>query len=205
MAGGGAAEALEPAEGGLDAPAVAVAPPVVPEPALARAGDDRDGAGLPQVTAQPVGVVAAVGDQPPQAARRGGEPVGSRRWRCRASGGRRPGARGRGEEVDLRGLAAARRADGLRPRAPLPPCAERCALTQVLPGAAVSATQPASASAASMPRQKPRRDHLSRRLQSVVGGPYPAGQRHRRQPERSTGTMPKIGRRPAMRPAGRSA
>ena len=34
-----------------------------------------------------------------------------------------------GEDVDLGGLPTARGADGLRLRPPLPPCAERCALT----------------------------------------------------------------------------
>ena len=85
-----------------------------------------------QVSAQPVGVVALVGDQAADPAGR----VGQHGWR----GGDVAGVAGRqqqdagpaedvGEGVDLGGLAAARGADGLRLRPPFPPWAERCALT----------------------------------------------------------------------------
>ena len=134
VAGRHAPEVLQAAKGGLDAPAFLVAPLVVLDRALAGAParDDGRGAIRLQVAAEVVGIVAPVSDEPLQAT-----------WCCSEDLGRNlhvRGVAGRevddgwspedvGEDVDLGGLAAARGADGLRLRPPLPPCAERCALT----------------------------------------------------------------------------
>ena len=133
VAGRDAAKVLEAAEHGLGAPPVLVAPPVVADRPLAGvcARDHRHDAGLAQVGAEPVGVVALVGQKAPDAARGG----------CQ-HGGRRPHvaavARGEvddggaaddvGQDVDLCGRPAARGADRLVFRPPLPPWAQRCAL-----------------------------------------------------------------------------
>src|SRR6266850_8287604 len=70
VAGGYATEVLQAAEGGLDAPALAIAALVVADLpfAAALAGDDGCDALVPQVDAQPVGVVALVGAQAADAA-----------------------------------------------------------------------------------------------------------------------------------------
>ena len=118
----------------FDAPAFAVTAPVVADLPLAAAlaRDDRRDALLPQVGAQPIGIVAFVGGQAADAP--GG--LGQHRW----GGGHVAGVARRqqedagaaehvGERVDLGRLAAAGRADGLRLGPPLPPWAERWALT----------------------------------------------------------------------------
>ena len=68
VARGETAEILEAAEHRLDPPAVAIAPLVEADFALAGAGAGNDhlNALLAQVLAQPVGIVALVGDQPAQ-------------------------------------------------------------------------------------------------------------------------------------------
>lgn len=117
-----------------DAPALAVAAPVVADAALAAAlgRDDRRDAFLPQVGAQPVGIVALVGGQAADAAGRCGQNL---RGRAHVTGiARRQQedagtAQHIGEGVDLGGLATPRRADRLRLGPPFPPCAERWALT----------------------------------------------------------------------------
>ena len=134
VAGGDATEFLEAIEGRLDAPAFAVAALVVADLPLAAAfaWDDQRDAFSPQVGPEPVGVVAFVGGL-------AADPTGSLGeygW----GGGDVAGVAGRqqedagaaediGESVDPGRLAATRRADALRTSPPLPPCAERCALT----------------------------------------------------------------------------
>jgi len=86
--------------------------------------DDRRRAAGPQVTPQLVCIIAAIGDEPPQPARsscddlRGGLHIAGVAGR-QVDYGR--SAEDVGDDVDLRGLAAARDADGLRLRPPLPP------------------------------------------------------------------------------------
>ena len=99
--------------------------------AVDAARDDRDRAGVPEGLAEVVGVVAAVRDQAAIA-----DDVllqKLRRFDVRGIAGRERQRDGTADEVangmDLGGLAAAREADGLRLRPPLPPCAERCAFT----------------------------------------------------------------------------
>src|SRR5204862_503541 len=111
-------------EGRLDPPALPIAALVVADLPLAAAlaWDDRRDAALAEVSAQPVGVVALVGGQTLDPARRFGQ--------HRRRGGHIAGVAGRqqedagaaehiGERVDLGGLATPRRADGLRGRPPL--------------------------------------------------------------------------------------
>jgi len=133
IACGDAPEVLQPAEGGLDAPSVAVAALVMADRLLPvpPPGDDRDGSGLAKGPAQGVCVVAAVGDQALR-----GPAAGEQRVGHADVGGvaRRELQRDRtaenvGQRVDLGGLAAPRAADGLRLGPPFPPCAERCAFT----------------------------------------------------------------------------
>ena len=66
-----AAEVLEPAEHGLRAPAILVAPPVVADRALAgaRARGHRHDTERAQVCPEPIGVVSLVGQQAPDVAR----------------------------------------------------------------------------------------------------------------------------------------
>ena len=135
--------------------------------AVASPRDDRGRPARLEGAPERVGVVSAVGDQALEAARDGRD----RLWRDRYVAG----VAGREvddgwaaedvrDDVDLGGRPAPRGPDALRASPPLPPCAERCALTYVESSAAVSVTQPASARAGSMARQKPRRDHLLKRL-----------------------------------------
>jgi hypothetical protein len=98
--------------------------------AAAAAWDDWLGAHGAQVVSQRVGILASVRHEASQAARRGGEHVGSGRHVAGVTRGQMDdcgAAEDVGEDVDLGGLAAARRADGLRPGPPLPPWAERWA------------------------------------------------------------------------------
>ena len=118
----------------IDPPAIAMALFVVAHRALAvlAARNDGDGVLVSQVPAQPVGIIATVGDQ---AADRPGRLGQHRLGRpdIAAVAGREVDDRGPanhvGEHVDLRGQAAARPTDRLRLAPPLPPCAQRCALT----------------------------------------------------------------------------
>ena len=93
--------------------------------------DNRRSAIGSQVPPELVCIIAAIGDQPPQPTRcscddlRGGFYVACIA-RCEVDYGR--AAEDVGDDVDLRGLAATRDADGLRLRPPLPPWAERWAL-----------------------------------------------------------------------------
>ena len=132
VAGGDAAEVLDPAEGILDevAPAVALLIIVDGALAIAPAGDDRTGAILAQGLAQAVGIVAFVAKQVAHSActfeqRRCGLHVAD------IAGGQhqRVGpAQHVGQGVDLGCPAAARTADRLRLAPPFPPNAERWAL-----------------------------------------------------------------------------
>ena len=134
VAGGDAAEVFEAAEHRLDSPAIAIAPLVEADLALAGAGagDDHADALLTQVLAQPVGIVAVVGDEPAHATGRlvqhdrGGLPV--------TGIARREVDDARttdhiGEEMDPGGRTRARRADRLFAGPPFPPWAARWALT----------------------------------------------------------------------------
>ena len=102
----------------------------MPDLALSSAAtrDDRRRAAGPQVTPELVCIIAAIGDQPSQPARsscddlRGGLHIAGIAGR-QVDYGRT--AEDVGDDVDLRGLAAARDADSLRLRPPLPPWAER--------------------------------------------------------------------------------
>lgn len=126
VAGGNPAEVLETAESGLDAPAFLIAALVVAQRALAGAGagDDGGDALLPQISPQPIGVVALIGDQASQAA----GSLGQHRWGgAHVTGVARRQQQDTGaaqhvdEGVDLRRLTTPRRADGLCCRPPLPP------------------------------------------------------------------------------------
>jgi len=119
-------------EGVLDQVTVPVAAFVVGDRAFARhaPGDDRDGVGPADGSPQSVGVVPLVGEHVAGGACVGEEPggdgdVGDVAWGKRQ---RERSANDVGEDVDLGRLAAARRTDGLRPRPPFPPKADRCAL-----------------------------------------------------------------------------
>ncbi len=98
----------------------------------AAAWDDRHCSGAAEVASKRVGVIAAVGDEAPKPARHRGDQVG-RNLHVAGVAGRevddRRAAEDVGDDVDLGGLPAARDANGLRLRPPLPPWAERCALT----------------------------------------------------------------------------
>ena len=85
-----------------------------------------------ELAAQMVGVVASIRDEPLETTGRCRDHLGRRLHvagvaRREVDNGGPP--EDVGEDLDLGGLAAPRRSDGLRPRPPLPPCAERCALT----------------------------------------------------------------------------
>jgi hypothetical protein len=113
-----------------DPPALAIAPLVVADASLATAltRDDRRDALRPQVGAQPVGIVALVGGQAPDPAGRFGQHNGRGRHVAGVAGRQQQDAGAAediGERVDLGRLAAARGSDGLCPRPPLPPWAER--------------------------------------------------------------------------------
>lgn len=134
VAGGETTEVLEAAEGGLDTPALAIAALVVADRpfAAALARDDGCDALLPQIGAQPVGVVAHVGGQAAETSWGFGQHVqGGTDVACVAGCQQEDAGASEdiGKGVDLGRLATARRADGLRFRPPLPPCAERCAFT----------------------------------------------------------------------------
>lgn len=118
VSGGDATEVFETFEGRLDAPALPIAGPVMADFPLAAAlaRDDQRDAGLAQACAQPVGVIALVGGQTLDPARRF--------WQHRRGGGHVAGVAGRqqqdagatediGERVDLGWLATARRANRL--------------------------------------------------------------------------------------------
>jgi hypothetical protein len=102
---------------------VSVAGGVIGDAALAvdAAGNDRNGSGVAQGAAQPVGVVALVGNDI------AGAPGLAEKLRSRLDVGdvagrqreREGAAQDVGERMDLGGLAAARGADGLRARPPL--------------------------------------------------------------------------------------
>lgn len=101
--------------------------------ALARrvVGHDRLGPALDQEAAQAVAVVGGVGDQPSGRRQRADQSERDRRVAALAGGDldgqRAPGAIG--GQVDLGRPAAARATYGLEAASPLPPAAERCALT----------------------------------------------------------------------------
>ena len=102
--------------------------------ARARAGNNRrrTGPGPSQVSAQIIGVVTAIGNQPLQAARGRGDDGGSGPDIACVAGRQvddRGAAEDIGEDVEFGRLPATRRTDRLRRGPPLPPCAERCALT----------------------------------------------------------------------------
>jgi len=100
--------------------------------AAAAARDDGNGTGLAQRSAERVGIIAFVGQQIAGARAEAGEQLGrgldvgdvARRQRQRVGA-----ADDVGESVDFGGPAAARAADRLARSPPLPPKAERCALT----------------------------------------------------------------------------
>ncbi len=132
VAGGNAAEVLEPTEGVFDQVSVAIAGPVMADRAFAAgaARDHRHGAGLTNGSAQRIGVISLVGQDIAGFAstleqRRGDSDIGNV---PRREGQREGSADGVGEGMDLGGLAAARGADRLRFRTPFPPKAERGAL-----------------------------------------------------------------------------
>lgn len=133
VAGGDAPEVLQPAECGLDAPASSVSGFVISDGRLAVRATwyhGRRAFGL-QALAQRVGVIALVGEKTANRPRCVEEVCGH--GDVRDVAGRQP-QHGRapqkvGHGMDLGGLAAARGADRLRLRPPLPPWAERCAFT----------------------------------------------------------------------------
>lgn len=134
VAGGDAAEVLQPAEHGFDPPAVLVAPLVILDWALAvaAAGDDRRRALGAQGLAQPVGVIAPVGDQALAADGVPEQQVGTLQVGGVARCQRKPERPSEDidERVDLRRPATARDANGLGLRSPfLAPPEHRCAFT----------------------------------------------------------------------------
>ena len=97
----------------------------------AAARDDGHRAPSPQVTPERVGVIAAIGKEPPEPAWRSCDDLRRSLYIAGVAGrevDNRRAAEDIGDDVDLGGLAAPRNADGLRLRPPLPPWAERCAL-----------------------------------------------------------------------------
>ena len=111
---------------------------------------------LAQVLSQAVCGICLVGQQ-----------MGRRRAVCRIASGQheRKWAEDHvGKGMDFRGLPAPRGPDSLIFRPPFPPCAERCALTQVLSMDGLFVTAPDVASASTRSIQKRLRDHLLKRL-----------------------------------------
>ena len=105
------AEVLQAAEHGFGAPAILVALLVVTDRALAgsRAGDDRHDAGFAQVGAEPVGVIALVGQKAPDAARGDRQDIGRCPYVARVARGEMDDGRAAecvGEDVDLGGRPA---------------------------------------------------------------------------------------------------
>ena len=126
VAGRDAAEVLEATEHGFGAPAILVAQLVVLDRALSgsRAWDHRHDAGLAQIGAKPIGVIALVGQKAPDAARGGHQHIGRRPYVARVARGEMDDGRaaeGVGEDVDLGGRPAPRRTDGLVFCPPFPP------------------------------------------------------------------------------------
>ena len=130
---GDAPEVLDAAEGILDPMTLSVAPFVIADLAFAIGAARNDG-NRPlgaQGCAQFVCIIALVGDEVAHRAKPFDEMISSRDVRDIA-GGQGEGigtAQNVCQGMDLCRLPAARGADGLRFRPPLPPKAERCALT----------------------------------------------------------------------------
>ena len=123
IAGSDTPEVLEPTEGGLDAPAVAVAPFIILDWALARpaAWDDGLGTGVAETFAQGIGIVAAVGNQPSHRLAVGEQRLGHPNVGDVPAGERERDwpAQDIGQGVDPGRLAAAGASDRLHPRPPL--------------------------------------------------------------------------------------
>ena len=112
-------------------------------------GDDGLGAALDEEAAQSVAVVGGVGDQSfgrRQATDEGEGNRGVAALTGRNLDGQGP-ARAVDGEMDLGGPAAARAAYGLEAAPPLPPAAERCALTCVLSSRSSAGGPPEAAKA----------------------------------------------------------
>lgn len=130
--GGNAAEVLQATEHGLDPPAVLVAALVKLDRALAVApsGDHRDGALLTQGSPDAVRIVAPVCDHPLHADSLADQQVCA--LHIRRVAGRQDEAERPSEDIDervaLRCPAATRDANGIGPRPPFAPPAERWAL-----------------------------------------------------------------------------
>src|SRR5271157_1665431 len=148
-----------------------------------------------------VGIVALVADQPGA-----GRYLAQQRCRngdvgdvaaAQAEGERSPGGIDQG--MDFGGASAARTADGLAAFPPFAPLAARCARTAVL---SIIVTPGGSAqpdSAAKISCHRPRLLQRLYRLNTVVYGPYSAGNARQRQPSRRRCTMPLMIRRSSCR------
>lgn len=132
VAGRDAAEVLEAAEHGLDPPTILVAAVVILDWALSitTTGDHRDRALFAQGRPDTVGIVAAVGDHPLHADGLADQQV--RALHIGRIAGRQDEAEWSPENidkrVDLRRPATTRDANGIGPRPPFAPPAERWAL-----------------------------------------------------------------------------
>jgi len=101
--------------------------------------------------------------------------------------------------MDFRGPAATRAANGLREFPPFPPEAQRCALTAEESIRTCAGGPPVAASAWKMSTQMPLAAQRTKRLYSVLRGPYAAGASTQRPPDFNTCTMPLITRRSSTR------
>lgn len=133
IASGHAAEVLETTEGRFDAPAIAVALHIVPDRTFARTSpwDNRCCPGRSKGVAKAIGVIATICDQASNGTSRLDQIIGNADVTdiARREPDDRRTPQNVCQDVDFCGLTAARRTDGLRLRPPLPPWAERCALT----------------------------------------------------------------------------
>lgn len=197
------APVLEPAEHSLDEVALDVGCRIEGERLSSVATIRDDGRDVPpsECASKALGIIIGVGQKRAGRAHNSFEQC-QRDWKVVGLSARDDeGARSAlliGESVDLGCAATPRTADRLRQLPPFPPAAERCAFTRELSAMRACGLSTA-ASASSNCAQRPRPLQRLKRLYTVVGGPYSAGQSRHRQPERSTWMIPLKTRRSSTR------